>query len=133
MQQAIRFLKHHEMEIYFTDISNTRPEDSIEIFEANRAKVAEGNYPEQSLYSLVDASGARFNTKLIQTIKNTVKSNGPYIRSTVVVGLSPLSRTIVNSIMHFTGRDMKLFDTVEEGKNHLYSQWQKHQLVAEEV
>lgn len=114
------------MKILFADISNTKPEESIPIFEANKQLVASGGFDQKSLFSLVDATGARFNSKLIQAIKETAKSNNPFIQATCVVGLTPLTKTIVNSIILFTGREIKTLDTLEEGKDWLHSQHLKH-------
>ena len=114
-----------DMKIFMTDISNTKPEDSIPLFIRNREIVAEKKFPEKSLYSLVDATGARFNSKLIQTIKETASANNPYVVCTAVVGLSPLTKTIVNSIMMFTGRDIKILDDAEQGKAYLHGQYLK--------
>ncbi|HAA10440.1 MAG TPA: hypothetical protein DCE41_01605 [Cytophagales bacterium] len=124
----IRIIKYKTMEIFYTDISNTKPEESIPMFIRNREIVAEKKFKEKSVFSLVNAENARFNSKLIQTIKETTKSNNPYIRATTVTGLSQLTKTIVNSIVHFTGRDIKVFDTVEQGQEYLFEIFRQEQL-----
>ncbi|MEL6535993.1 MAG: hypothetical protein AAFQ98_11305 [Bacteroidota bacterium] len=121
------------MEIFYTDISNTKPEDSIPIFIKNREIIAERNLKEKSVYSLVNAQGARFNSKLIQTIKETTKANNPYIQATTVTGLSTLTKTIVNSIVHFTGRDIRVLDTVDQGKEYLFEHFRRQQLEAAQM
>ncbi|MCX2742435.1 hypothetical protein OO013_01085 [Mangrovivirga sp. M17] len=106
--------------IVFTDISGARPEDAIPAFE--RTTVLVPTLGEKGALSLVDAKDARFNTDLISKIKEVVKKNNPYVKATAVCGLSSLTSLMVNSIITFTGRKMKLFDTIEEGKEWLIGQ-----------
>lgn len=116
-------IKFKDIDIVYTDISDASPEQAIVSFERNQEIIAQ--MPLKSVYSLVNAKNARFNKNLIQTIKETVKKNNPHNKATAVSGLSQLSRLMVNSIISFTGRDMKLTETVEEGKEWLYSRSRK--------
>lgn len=112
-------IKYKDINIVYTDISHTSPEEAIEAFNCCQ-KIIE-KMPLNSVYSLVNAKDARFNTNLISKIKETVKKNNPHNRATAVCGLNQLSRLMVNSIVSFTGRQMKLTETVEEGKEWLYA------------
>ncbi|MEL7004560.1 MAG: hypothetical protein AAFN93_17770 [Bacteroidota bacterium] len=112
-------IKYKDIDIVYTDISNCSPEEAVVAFENCQEVI--GKMPLNSVYSLVNAKGARFNSNLIQTIKDTVKKNNPYNKATAVSGLSQLSRLMVNSIISFTGRQMKLTDTVDDAKEWLYT------------
>jgi len=112
-------IKYKDIDIVYTDIADASPEEAIVAFENCQEIISK--MPLNSVYSLVNAKGARFNSNLIQTIKDTVKKNNPYNKATAVAGLSQLSRLMVNSIISFTGRQMKLTDTVEDAKVWLYS------------
>lgn len=112
-------IKYKDIKIVYTDISHCAPEEAIEAFDQCQ-KIIDG-MPIKSVYSLVNAKDARFNSNLIQKIKETVKKNNAYNKATAVSGLSQLSRLMVNSIVSFTGRQMKLTQTVDEAKEWLYS------------
>ena len=120
-------IKHNDLEIVYTDISNSSPEEAMEAFDKNQ-KIISG-MPHKSVYALVNASDARFNSALIQKIKETVKNNNPHSKATAVCGLNTLSRLMVNSIISFTGRQMKLTETAEDAKQWLYEKYQESQSV----
>lgn len=119
-------IKFKDLDIVYTDISGAAPEESIAVFDQNQQIISK--MPLKSVYALVNAADARFNSNLIQKIKETVKKNNPHSKATAVCGLNALSRLMVNSIIAFTGRQMKLVDTAEDGKEWLYKKY-KEQLV----
>lgn len=106
------------VKIVYTDIENTHGDEAVPTFDAVQKLVA--TFPDKSVLSCVNAMDARFNKDLLSKIKETVKKNNPKSKATVVCGLSKLSTLILNSIIAATGRKMKLFHTVEEGKEWLY-------------
>lgn len=112
-------IKYKNIDIVYTDISGCSPEEAISAFDANQSIIA--GMPDKSVYSLVNAKDARFNSQLIQKIKETVKKNNRKNKATAVCGLNQLSRLMVNSIVSFTGRQMKFTDTVDEAKEWLHS------------
>jgi hypothetical protein len=113
-----KVLDYKGVKIVYTDIENTIGTEAIPAFDAVQKLVAE--FPDKSVLSCVNATNARFNKDLLSKIKETVKKNNPKVKVTVVCGLSKLSTLILNSIIAATGRKMKLFDSVEEGKEWLY-------------
>ncbi|WP_296618957.1 hypothetical protein [Marivirga sp.] len=113
-----KVLDYKGVKIVYTDIENTNGSEAISAFDDVQKLVAE--FPDKSVLSCVNATNARFNKDLLSKIKETVKKNNPKVKVTVVCGLSKLSTLILNSIIAATGRKMKLFDSVEEGKEWLY-------------
>ncbi|GAA0893147.1 hypothetical protein GCM10009122_28260 [Fulvivirga kasyanovii] len=120
-------VKYKELDIVYTDISNASPEEAMVVFDENQLIISK--MPLKSVYALVNAKDARFNSSLIQKIKETVKKNNPHSKATAVCGLNALSRLMVNSIIAFTGRQMKLVETEEEGKDWLYKKYQEAAVV----
>lgn len=116
-------VKYKELDIVYTDISNASPEEAMAVFDDNQLIISK--MPLKSVYALVNAKDARFNSSLIQKIKETVKKNNPHSKATAVCGLNALSRLMVNSIIAFTGRQMKLVETAEEGKDWLYKKYKE--------
>ncbi|WKK80979.2 hypothetical protein [Marivirga arenosa] len=113
-----KVIDYKDVKIVYTDIENCDGADAIPAFDSVQKLVAQ--FPEKSVLSCVNATNARFNKDLLSKIKETVKKNNPKVKVTVVCGLSKLSTLILNSIITATGRKMKLFDSVEDGKEWLY-------------
>lgn len=76
-------------------------------------------FDEGSAHVLANCTGMRFNSDVIQIVKNTTKTNRPYVRTTAVVGLEGFTKILVKVVISFSGRDMKLYDTAEEAKDWL--------------
>ncbi|UII32479.1 hypothetical protein LVD17_01320 [Fulvivirga ulvae] len=121
-------IKYKELDIVYTDISNASPEEAMAVFDENQKIISK--MPPKSVYALVSAKDARFNSNLIQKIKETVKKNNPHSKATAVSGLNALSRLMVNSIIAFTGRQMKLVETEEEGKEWLHQKYKEATVAA---
>jgi len=113
-----KVIDYKGVKMVYTDIEGTNGGEAIPTFDAVQKLVAE--FPDKSVLSCVNATNARFNKELLSKIKETVKKNNPKSKATVVCGLSKLSTLILNSIIAATGRKMKLFDSIEEGKEWLY-------------
>lgn len=105
------------LKIVYTDIAGTSGNEAIPTFDKVQGLVQK--FPDKSVLSCVNATDARFNKDLLAKIKETVKKNNPKAKATVVCGLNKLSTLILNGIIAATGRQMKLFDTVEEGMEWL--------------
>ncbi|GAB3336679.1 hypothetical protein GCM10027429_20260 [Marivirga atlantica] len=105
------------VKIVYTDIKGTSGDEAIPTFEKVQGLVQK--FPDKSVLSCVNATDARFNKNLLSTIKDTVKKNNPKSKATTVCGLNKLSTVILKSIISATGRQMRLFDTVEEGMEWL--------------
>jgi hypothetical protein len=113
-----KIVDHKGVKIVYTDIENTKGDEAIPTFDQVQKLVAE--FSDKCALSCVNATNARFNKDLLSKIKETVKKNNPKVKATAVCGLSKLSTLILNSIIAATGRKMKLFESVEQGKEWLY-------------
>ncbi|MBK6266262.1 hypothetical protein JKA74_14545 [Marivirga sp. S37H4] len=113
-----KVIDYKDIKIVYTNIVDTAGSEAVPTFDKVQKLVAE--FPDKSVLSCVNATNARFNTELLSKIKETVKKNNPKAKATVVCGLNKLSTLILNSIIAATGRQMKLFNTEEEGMAWLY-------------
>lgn len=104
--------------IVYTDISGTSGDGAIPVF--HKSQQVARQFENGTMLSLVNGTNARYNSNLLSTIKETVRVNNPKVKATAVCGLTPLTTLIVNSVIHFTGRKMKLVNTPEEAKEWLY-------------
>lgn len=112
-----KIIEYKGIEIVFTDISNSKPSESIKAFEHSVEIIRD--MPLRSVLAMVDAKGAKINKEMIDRIKITTKQNNPYNKATVISGLDPMSKLMAKSIAILTGREMKLVDTLEEAKEYL--------------
>lgn len=115
-----KVIEYKGIEIVFTDISNSKPSESIKAFEASVEIIS--SKPLRSVYALVDAKGAKFNKELVDKIKEVVKRNNVYNKATVVTGLDAMNKLMAQSIAVLTGRQIKFTSSVEEGLEYLFSQ-----------
>lgn len=111
-------ISYKGVKIVYTDISGTFGDAAIPIFQ--KSQLVARQFADGTMLSLVDVTNARYNSNLLSYIKETVKINNPKVKATAVCGLTPLTTLIVNSVILFTGRKMKLVDTPQEAKEWLY-------------
>lgn len=66
--------------------------------------------PQHSLHILVDVTGSKFNTEVVETLKEFANNNRPFVIASAVVGVSGLQRIIMDGVLAFTGRtNLKAF------------------------
>jgi len=75
--------------------------------------------PLGSLYCLTNIKEMHFSNEIKDLFQNFVKGNKPYVKASAVVGLNGLQQIVYNGLMKITGRDIKSFSTMEEGKDWL--------------
>lgn len=111
-------ITYKNIKIVYTDISGTAGDAAVPAFKKSQ-QVAK-QFEDGSMLSLVNATNARYNSNLLSSIKEAIKTNNSKVKATAVCGLTPLTTLIVNSIISFTGRKMKLLSTPEEAREWLY-------------
>ncbi|MCC5919940.1 MAG: STAS/SEC14 domain-containing protein [Cyclobacteriaceae bacterium] len=112
-------LRHQGTDLYYTDLSDSHPEEVIELCKKSQQKMKA--YEFGSVLSLINVSNIRFDKDVIQVIKETTKANKPYIKASAVVGLSGFTKVLIKVVMSFSGRDLRVFDDLESAKNWLSS------------
>ncbi|QSE95927.1 hypothetical protein [Fulvivirga lutea] len=113
-------IEYQGLEIVFTDISNAKPSEAIAAFEESVKIISER--PLNTVYSLVNAKGAKINKEMIDRIKGVVKKNNAYNKATVVSGLDSITKLMAQSIAVLTGRNIKLVDTMDEAMEYLLAE-----------
>jgi len=114
-----RFIQHKGREIYMLDCSDCRPENIVEIIDecARQVQVR----PEKSVRTLTIAGGGKFDTVVLQKLKDLTRDNAPYVDKAAVVGITGLYKVVMNTIKMFSKREFHLFDSIEEAKDFLAS------------
>ncbi len=126
---SISIITHKGLKMVFTDLSDCNAEEAAQVF-LDCKKVIQSQ-EKDSVYSLVNIENIRYNSELVKTIKEVVKSNKPWVKAASIHGLSALTQIMFKSVILFTGRDIYPVNSLEEGKEWLYQKWEKNQLVEE--
>ena len=82
--------------------------------------------PPNSVLTLTDVTGAKYNLEVTQAFKEFAKGNKTFVKAGAVVGLDALKKIIYNSVMHFSGRNLFAFNDIEKAKDWLVEEAQRH-------
>jgi hypothetical protein len=122
--KRVKCIYHNGRQILFLDFSGCNVEDfHISIKEAEKLIRAE---PPNSVLTLTDVTGAKYNLEVTKAIKEFAIANKPFVKAGAVIGLDALKKIIYNSIMHVSGRKLLAFDDIEKAKNWLVEESEKH-------
>ena len=120
--ERVKCIYHNGRQILFLDFSGCKVEDfHISIKEAEKLIRAE---PPNSVLTLTDVTGAKYNLEVTKAIKEFAVGNKPFVKAGAVVGLDALKKIIYNSIMHVSGRNLLAFDDIEKAKDWLVAESQ---------
>lgn len=99
----------------------TTAADALPHIAAAAALIAE--QPPTSLRTLVDVTGSRCNIEVVESLKQFVAGNRPYVIASAVVGVSGLQKIILDGILTFSSRsNLKSFPARAEALHWLASQ-----------
>ena len=119
--ERIQWIEKDGIRILLEDFSNMDPDDDFPYF----LSVAKGMIhaqPEHSVLALFDATGSRFNNKVLDQVKTFTDSNTPYIKAAAVVGIQGLLNIALQAVSRFAGRSFKVFATRDEAMEWLITQ-----------
>jgi hypothetical protein len=116
----VEFIRHKDKEILFLDFSNGNPEDNLPVLEETKKIIAVQPY--NSLLTLVDVTSAKFNNESRDKLKAFALHNKPYVKASAVVGVAGLAKVLYTVVMQFSGRNIPIFNTLEEAKDWLVEQ-----------
>lgn len=114
MSDRVRFLDHQGKKILLMDFSRLDdPSGALPHIAAAKRMVA--TQPRDSLRTLVDVTGSRFNPDVANALKDLAAHNRPYVIKGSVVGLSGLQKIVYQAVIAFSGRtNLKVFDSREQ-------------------
>lgn len=119
--ERTRFIEHRGERILLFDYSDLT--DAAEaIAEVEKSKRVVAQQAPGSLRTLVYVTGSRFNSEIIQALKEMAAHNKPYVRAGAVVGMSGLHRIVYQAVMMFSKRKLQTFDGLDEAKDWLVEQ-----------
>jgi len=116
-----RFVDHKGTRILHFDYSGLRdPEEAIA--EIRRSMEIAARQPPRSLLAMTTVRDARYNTAVLQALKELASHNEPYVKASAVVGMSGLHRIAYQAVILFSRRQIKTFDREEEAMDWLVQQ-----------
>lgn len=117
----VKPIYHRGRQILFLDFSGCRINEFFKTIEEAKKLIRE--QPQNSVLTLTDVTAARYNSEVVQALKEFTKGNKPFVRAGAVIGIDGLKRIIYNSVMYFSGRNLTAFDDTEKAKDWLVEQW----------
>ncbi len=119
--EKVKWIKHLNKDILFVDLSNVQ-ETEMAIEAAEEAEKIIAGQPPNSVLTLFDYTGMRYDMHGVEAQKNYSVAVKPYVRASAVVGIDGLKNVIVRSVIRLTGRNIKLFADLKSAKDWLATQ-----------
>jgi SpoIIAA-like len=117
MKNRIRFISHKDKKILLVDCSNCSVEELEELAPLVPARVTAE--PRGSVLLLADFTGAKFDKKLIETIKPGLVFDRPHLKRSAWVGVEQLPKVFYEHLKSFSQRELPTFKTREEAMDWL--------------
>jgi hypothetical protein len=117
MKDRIRFISHKGKTILFVDCSNCSPDELEKISRIVPQRVATN--PKGSLLLLADFTGATFHKRIMDSVKEGIVLDRPYLKRSAWVGIDGLPKVFYENLKSFSQRDLPTFKTREEALDWL--------------
>lgn len=119
--ERTRFIEHRGKKILLLDYSELRdPREALQ--EIARSKEMVARQPPGSLLTLTYVRDARYDSSVIQAMKDLAAHNKPFVKAAAVVGMSGIHRAVYQTLLLFTRRNIKAFDDMEAARDWLAEQ-----------
>jgi hypothetical protein len=119
--ERTRFIEHRGVRVLLLDWTGLdNPAEVVSQIEKNKAFVR--THPPKSLLGLTEVTGSRFTPDLLQGLKEMAAHNEPYVKAAAVVTRTPLHLIAFRTVVIFTRRNLKAFETREEALEWLVTQ-----------
>lgn len=116
----VEFIIHNGSRLLHLDFAGGKvAELAAAIDEAKGVIAAE---PKGSVLTLTNVTDAELTPETKENIKEFAAHNKPYVRAGAVIGVDGFKQVIFNFVVHFTGRNLKAFDNIDEAKDWLSKQ-----------
>ena len=112
MERIEEFTRDGKNFIYF-DLSNFKSNDEFKkVIEDSGSVVSK--YDENSLYTITNIEGVRYDTTTKKIVAKWMEQNKPYVKYGVCIGVDGIKRIMLNAIFTLSGRkNMELASSKE--------------------
>ncbi len=111
------FTREHDKEIFVLNFAYDAIEEAVPLIEECAEQVRKR--PLNSVLTLTIVEKGKFNSELVDYLKDLTKGNAPYVRKAAVVGIAGLYKVVISAISIFSKRDFKLFENKEDAVTYL--------------
>ena len=117
MSERVRIVEHG---IVLLDFSGIAQPDK-ELHHSAEAKRVIASQPRGQALVLTDVTGSNFSQAAIESLKDLVQHNKPYVKASALVGLSALTRVVFRALVALTRRDIRVFESRAQAIAYLLS------------
>jgi hypothetical protein len=117
VEDRIRFIEHQGRKILFVDCSHCRPDELEKLARLVPSYVTEE--PEGSVLLLADFTGAKFDRKAVEQMKQGTVYDRPHLKRSAWYGTENLPKVFYEHLRSFSQRDLPTFKTREEALDWL--------------
>lgn len=122
MQSPIQLLERNGRQIVLLDLTNvTDPDDGVQRIARAKAWFAQQT-PDGSLRVCSDATGSRYDARILEALKDLASHNVPYVGVAAVVVPTAVHRVAMNVASLFSKRRFTAFSTREPALDWLAAQ-----------
>jgi hypothetical protein len=118
--KRIQLIDYKGKEIVYLDFSDCNVDEVFQIIEM--AKKIIRVQPLNSVLTLTNVSGTKYNREAIQEMKEFANGNKPFVKAGAVIGIDGLKKIVYDAITRFSERNLPAFDDIEKAKNWLVGQ-----------
>ena len=121
MSSRIQFVLFKGKKILVEDFTQLKPgPEFLTLIQEAQDLIA--TQPPKSVLAVFDASGASFNSEILNAMKRFTQENTPYIQAASVVGITGMLQIALTAVSRFAGRDFITFKTRSEAMEWLVLQ-----------
>ena len=119
--ERTRFIEHRGKRILLQDFSGIRDPDEA-LKEIRYAISVVAHHPPHSLRLLTNVRDARYNSAVLQAMKEMATHNEPFVKASALVGMSGLHRIAYQAVIVLTRRKIHTFDDEAQALDWLAEQ-----------
>lgn len=114
----INFIQYQGKNILIEDFSNLYPGQEL-LETIAEAKKLITSQPHNSVLAVLDATNTHYDMEIITAMKEFVRANSPYIRSSAVVGVAGLLNIALQALSTASGRTFPAFKDRQAALDYL--------------
>ena len=118
--QRISWIAYKGEKILVSDYSNASPDEIIET--AKESVAISCAQEKKSILQIVDVSGANYDQKAWQVMRQGAKETHPYSKASAVLGVEGAKKYLLSITKMVSKRNIKAFNNIEDAKEWLVSQ-----------
>lgn len=113
-------INHKEKEILYLDFSYCTMDEFFQVIDLARKIIRVQKH--NSVLTLTNVSGTKYNREMIQALKEFANDNKPFVKAGAIIGVEGLKKIAYDAIIKFTKRNLPAFDNIEKAKAWLVEQ-----------